>query len=163
MSASIFNAFGSIFPDLYRKEQPAVNDGKANFLCGNKCKNKRERERIENEARRQQAEQEAALRKVQLEKEEALLQQQQMLNDLEKQMQQLLVAREKENAGIYQPNASSPASSTNSSPAARQATGQGVGQAAVEGSGEGSSSNILLYAGIGLAVILVIFIIKRRS
>jgi succinate dehydrogenase/fumarate reductase flavoprotein subunit len=66
----------------------------ANFLCGKKCKNKRERERIENEARQKQLAQEAKMRELELQRQQEQIEAQQALNDLQKQMQDLMIVRE---------------------------------------------------------------------
>lgn len=66
----------------------------ANFLCGKRCKNKRERERIENEARKKQIKQEALNAELEIEQKEALLKQQRSLDELQRQMQDLMLKRE---------------------------------------------------------------------
>lgn len=68
----------------------------AGFLCGKKCKNRRERERIENEAERKRLEQEAQLRKLEIDRQKSLVEQQKSLDLLQSNMQDLLINREAE-------------------------------------------------------------------
>lgn len=68
----------------------------AGFLCGKRCKNKRERERIENEAREKQLEQEAKQRELELQQQQLLISQQQQLDSFQQELQDLALLREQQ-------------------------------------------------------------------